>query len=69
MSDDERMTPATPGDLEQALAFALRFDGRKRVHHGDEFMANITAQRLVEHLQRSGFVMMRRGPAKPHSTP
>jgi hypothetical protein len=69
MSDDERMTPASPDDLEQALAFALRFDGRKRVHHGDEFMAKLTAQRLVEHLQRSGFVVMRRGPAKPHSTP
>jgi hypothetical protein len=44
MSDDERMTPATPDDLEQALAFALRFDGRKRVRQGDEFMANITTQ-------------------------
>jgi hypothetical protein len=47
----------------------LRFDGRKRVHHGDEFMARLTAQRLVEHLQRSGFVVMRRPPPKPHSTP
>jgi len=69
MPDDDRMTPATPDDLEQAIAFALRFDGRKRVHNGDEFMARITAQRLVAHLRRSGFVVMRRTPPKGHSTP
>ena len=48
------MTPASADDLEQALAFALRFDGCKRVYHGDEFMARMTAQRLVEHLSAIG---------------
>jgi hypothetical protein len=28
----EKLTPATPPDLADALAFALRFEGRKRVH-------------------------------------
>ena len=46
-----------------ALAFALRFQGRKRVHHADNMMAQITAERLVEHLQRSGFVVMKKPPA------
>ena len=43
-----------------ALAFALRFQGRKRVHNADEIMAEIVAKRLVEHLERAGFVVMKR---------
>jgi hypothetical protein len=39
-----------------ALAFALKFDGRKRAHNADELMSEIVAKRLVEHLERSGFV-------------
>jgi hypothetical protein len=31
---------------------------RKCTHHGDEFMARITAQRLVKHLEACGFVLM-----------
>jgi hypothetical protein len=60
MPEEPRLTPATAEDLEQALAFALRFDGRKRTHTGDELMARITAERLVKYLDRAGFVVMRR---------
>jgi hypothetical protein len=56
----EKLTPADPTDLAAALAFALRFSGRKRVHNADEMMAEIVAKRLVEHLERAGFVVMRR---------
>ena len=39
MSDaPERLTLADREDLASALAFALRFGGRKRVHNADEFM-------------------------------
>ena len=48
------------GDLADALAFALRFQGRKRVHNADEIMAEIVAKRIVEHLERAGFVVMKR---------
>ena len=48
--------------LSNALAFALRFDGRKRKHDASEFMARIVAKRLVEHLEQSGFVIMKRPP-------
>ncbi len=58
----DKMTPATPDDLAAALAFALRFHGRKRVHNADEMMAEIVAKRLVEHLERAGFVVMKREP-------
>jgi hypothetical protein len=58
----DRLTPATPEDLADTLAFALRFDGRKRKHDAAEIMARIVAKRLVEHLERSGFVVMKRPP-------
>ena len=58
----DRLTPATPEDLADALAFALRFDGRKRKHDAAEMMARIVAKRLAEHLERAGFVVMKRPP-------
>ena len=57
------LSPASPDDLADALAFALRFDGRKRKHDAGEFMAAIVARRLVEHLDRAGFVVMKKPPA------
>ena len=49
MSDpSERLKPADPSDLVNALAFVLRFQGRKRNHSADEIMAEIVAKRLVE---------------------
>jgi hypothetical protein len=63
MTDDpEKLTPATQDDLAHSLAFALRFEGRKRVHNADELMAEITARRLAEHLRLSGFVVMKKPP-------
>ena len=62
MSDDDKLElhPATTAELRETLSFALRFEGRKRVHHADDVMANITAERLIRHLERSGFVLMRK---------
>jgi hypothetical protein len=37
----ERLAPGSPEDLAAALAFALRYSGRKRVHNADEIMAEI----------------------------
>ena len=54
MPDEPRLRPATPAEIADALSFALRYDGRKRVHHADDAMARITAERLVRHLERSG---------------
>ena len=58
----DALTPASPDDLASALAFALRFEGRKRTHNADEIMAEIVARRLVEHLDRASFVVMKRPP-------
>jgi hypothetical protein len=40
----------------------LAYQGRKRMHNADEIMAEIVAKRLVEHLERTGFVVMKRPP-------
>ena len=47
MSDADRLKPANPEDLADALAFALRYSGRKRTHDAVEMMAAIVAKRLV----------------------
>jgi len=60
MPDADRLTPASSEDLADALAFALRYSGRKRTHDAGEMMAAIVAKRLVEHLERSGFIVMKK---------
>ena len=62
MSDDDKpdLRPATTSELQESLSFALRYEGRRRVHHADDVMARITAERLVRHLEQSGFVLMKR---------
>ncbi len=70
MSDDDNanLRPASPEEIEQSLSFALRYDGRKRVRHADDAMARITAERLVLHLLKSGYVLMKRPDASAPST-
>ena len=67
MPDDAQLRPATAQEIADSLSFALRYDGRKRVHQADEFMARIAAERLVQHLERSGFVLMKQPPGPAHS--
>ncbi len=52
--DRDALSPAMAEDGGDALAFALRF------HNADEIMAEIMAKRFVEHLERAGFVVMKR---------
>ena len=59
---DEKLTPAPPGDLADSIAFALKFSGRKRVHDFETFTARIAADRIVRHLERCGYVVMKRPP-------
>ena len=54
LPDTPHLRPATPDEIADALSFALRYQGRKRVHHADDMMARITAERLVRHLEASG---------------
>ena len=54
-------------ELAAALAFALKFEGRKRQHDADAFMADIVAKRLVRYLERARYVVMKRPPLGGHS--
>lgn|SRR5574337_1920590 len=58
----ENLTLADPHDLNAVLAYALRFEDRKRVHTADEIIAEIVAERLVEHIERAGFVILKEPP-------
>jgi len=58
------LKPARRDDLIAALAFALTRDGRKRERNEPELRAGIVAERLIERLEKSGFVIMRKPPAK-----
>jgi hypothetical protein len=69
MPDAPQLHPATLDEVADALSFALRYHGRKRVSHADDMMARITADRLVQHLTASGFVLMKSGPATPPCAP
>ena len=59
---DAKLTPADANDIAESVAFALLFSGKKRVHDSDRMTASIAAQRIVRHLERCGFVVMRRPP-------
>jgi hypothetical protein len=64
--DKPDLRTATADEVAEALSFALRYQGRKRVNHADDVMARITVERLVNHLQASGFVLMK---APPRTAP
>jgi hypothetical protein len=56
----ENLSLANADEIADAIAFGLRYSGRKRVHDAAEMMSLIVAKRLVAHLERSGFVVMKR---------
>jgi hypothetical protein len=47
MSPCPTPTNSRPCDLADAGAFALRFESGRPVHHTDEYMAAIAAERVV----------------------
>jgi hypothetical protein len=64
---DQKLTPAQPDDLANSLSFALRHEGRKSQHDSDRLNADIVAKRLVRHLDRAGYVVMKKSPLEGHS--
>ena len=66
MPDDPMLRPATAQEVAETLTSALRSDGGERARPTDEFMARIAAERIVRHLELSGFVLMRRPPEPAH---
>jgi hypothetical protein len=66
---DEPLTPASRDDLVSTLAYGLCFNESGKPHrHAQDSMARIAAETLARHLERSGFVVMKKPPMKAHST-
>jgi hypothetical protein len=59
---DPKLTPADASDIADSIGFALLFSGKKRIHDSDRLMASITAKHIVRHLERCGYVLMKRPP-------
>ena len=68
MSYEAQLRPAEPADVTDTLAHALLYDGKRRVYHADDVMARITAEHLIRHLERSGFVLIRSEPSPAPTT-
>ena len=68
MTDTSSLRSATAHEVADALAFALRYNGRRRVHDADHAMGRITADRLVRHLLEAGFVLMKAPPGAAPTT-
>ena len=67
-SPQEHLSPANPEEVTDALSYALRYDERGRPRpHGGEMVAGLAAQHLTQHLQRAGFVLMKKRPGRPHN--
>ena len=67
--DPRQLRPATLDEIAESLSVALLYDGRRRVHHAGDMTERITARYLIEHLEGSGFVLMKRLPARGRSVP
>jgi hypothetical protein len=62
------LAAATSEEIAEALSYALRYDERGKPRRGGwDFAAGLAAERLTEHLRRSGFIIMRARPGRPHS--
>jgi hypothetical protein len=68
--DDEPLRPATRDELLFTLSYGLthRTSGKPHRAAGDA-MATIAAETLIEHLERSGYVVMKKPAPKRHSIP
>ena len=60
MRNDGDLTPADPRESVIALSLGLTAKPPLARYQAAETMAKIVAERLVEHLERSGFVVMRK---------
>ena len=66
--DAADLTAATAEEIAAVLSYALRYDERgKPRRSGWDFAAGMAAERLTEHLRRSGYIVMRARPGRPHS--
>jgi hypothetical protein len=68
MDEQPLLREATAEEIEESLAFALRFKGRKRSDVAGPMMAQIAAAHLRQHLEASGFVVIKQPTGAAPST-
>lgn len=69
MSDDIPLRQATREEIEYTLSYGLRFGTTNKAHRlASEATARIAAQVLVDHLEQSRYVLMKKPPAR-NTTP
>ena len=71
MHDSHTPSPVSRDDLVRSLAQGLRF-GRTRIHHGDDLMARLAAEKLADFMAEANLVVVQGGPApddKEHHHP
>jgi hypothetical protein len=62
------LTPAKREDIAEALSYAMRFNlTGKPYRHGSEVAVPMVVDLLLDHLERSGFVLMKRPPGRAHT--
>ena len=70
MPDDQTLRPATRDELRNTFGYALRFGRRGKPHrHALEDMARIAADVLIEHLELSSYVVMKKPDLRAHAAP
>lgn len=61
---EDTLRPATQEEISFALSYGLRFNTVGKANRAaDGITASIVADMLVQHLDRSGFVVMKKPPA------
>ena len=67
---ERQLAPATRAEVRDALSHGLRYNrAGKRTHDRDNLMADAAADHLVDALERSGFVIMRKAALPAHRGP
>lgn len=67
-TDPDHLQPTNPDDVAEAMSHALLFErGRRRGHHADGVIAQVTADLLVRHMLARGYVIMKVGAALAHT--
>ncbi|MFC4168980.1 hypothetical protein [Teichococcus aestuarii] len=62
------LSVASAEEVADALAYALRYDERGKPRpSGGQLVASLAAEHLVKHLERAGFLVLKRPPVPLHS--
>jgi hypothetical protein len=65
----EKLISTTREDVLQTMEYAMKFRRGKATRAAQDVAVSALAAMVLEHLELCGFVIMRRPPSAPHSTP